>query len=217
MGKAGTGKDTIASYIKNIIENEEKQFVCKFAFADPIKHIAANMFPNITTQQLWGPSKFRGEIVKGAIAGKYWSEKHYRGRLTVRRLSQKLTIRRLLQDIGTIGREYDPKCWIKCLDYRIKLRLHGSSVIITDARQKNEYDYLKRNNYFIINVVRKTKKNKQTESHITEFGQEKITDFDYVIDNNISLSKLKKLIENKVMPEIQKHQHKKRKRNNLAL
>jgi hypothetical protein len=202
MGKAGTGKDTIASYIKNIIENEEKQFVCKFAFADPIKHIAANMFPNITTKQLWGSSKFRDEIVKGAFAVHQWSEKNYRGRLTVRKL---------LQNIGTIGRTYDPKCWIKCLDYRIKLRLHGSSVIITDARQKNEYDYLKRNNYFIINVVRKTKKNKQTESHITEFGQDKITDFDYVIDNNISLPKLKKLIENKVMPEIQKHQHKKKK------
>lgn len=209
MGKAGTGKDTIASYIKNIIENEERQFVCKFAFADPIKHIATNMFPNITTKQLWGPSKFRDEIVKGAYI-LYAYKGHFEP-------NSKLTVRKLLQDIGTMGRDYSPTCWIDHMNVRMKSALFDASIIITDARQKNEVDFLKRKGFYIINVVRKNKKNKQTSSHITETGQDEITDFDYVIDNNISLPKLKKLIENKVMPEIQKHQHKKRKRNNLAL
>jgi hypothetical protein len=51
-GKAGSGKDTIASDRR-------------YAFADPIKEIVMTMFPGAARQDLWGPSDLRSKLIPG--------------------------------------------------------------------------------------------------------------------------------------------------------
>ena len=146
IGKAGTGKDTVAAYLVAVYGFR------KFAFADKLKEIDAELF--------------------GPTGGKN---------------------RKRLQEFGQFCRTIDPDVWVKQLDKKIKE--YDGNVVITDIRQRNEYDYCKENGFVIVKILcddnirlqRMEKRgdifqpedlNHETETQLDNF------DYDYWVDNN---------------------------------
>lgn len=169
LGKANSGKNTVGKLIKKQFKLEPCKYI---AFADPIKKIAKLMFPSIPERFLTGSSKFRSEIIPNAFKN-----------------GKPLTIRQLLIDIGNGAREYDPDIWIKALNQTLE-KNKDSSIIITDERFRNEFDFLKKMGFTQIRIYREDCSN---INDISETGQDEISDseFDYIIYNNKSIKKLK--------------------------
>lgn len=184
-GKANSGKNTLS---KLLSEEMSKQYAEKYsslqghviftkyiAFADPIKEMIRLMFPDLPKKYLYGPSKYRGEVIPGAFKD---------GKL--------LTIRNLLQDLGTgVGRSYKENIWLEAFDHKLK-KVKGAYqvVIVTDVRFRNEFDHLKNLEFYQIKLLRDshTKMN-----HASEINQDSIKDneFDYIVNNNGTLEDLK--------------------------
>lgn len=195
MGKANSGKNTLARIIKNSLRNEVvKQGKSRYlsasymAFANPIKEMIRAMYPEIPKRFLYGPSTLRNEIIAGAFKN-----------------GQPLTIRQLLIDIGTSAREYDPDIWLKNFDVAYKKARYYSLVVVTDVRFRNEIEHLKAQNFQMIRLYRDTNLlSNNNINHISETGQDDIKDdeFDYVIHNNKSLKQLKHDVMYNIIPRL---------------
>lgn len=61
--------------------------------------------------------------------------------------------RKLLQDIGMAGREYNPNVWIDILKWCNPIRF-GAPTVITDVRFENEADWIRRAGGKLIRIVR---------------------------------------------------------------
>jgi DNA polymerase III delta prime subunit len=188
-GKANTGKNTTANIIIEELRKHNNCIYCKnIAFADPIKKIVRLMFPSIKRKFLFGPSKFRNEIIDGAYDD----------------LGNKLTIRKALLDIGTkVGRSYKDTVWLDVFDHKFNEAVNNgyNVVIVPDLRFNNEYNHLKNKGFFIIKIIRN---NDDIIQHISETEQDMIplSKFDCVIDNNGSLYDLRNTIKNIIIPKI---------------
>lgn len=186
-GKAGTGKNTAAEIICSIMSdfNYWKKETVSLAFADPIKEIVKEMFPHVKRNHLYGASKFRDEIISGA----YDSD------------GNPLTIRRALLDIGTkVGRSYNDSVWLEVMEFKIQkaVKKNKQLVIITDVRFRNEFDWLKKQGFFMIKVERDT----QTKiNHVSETGQNQILDseFSFILNNNGSKKDLENIIQQDII------------------
>lgn len=101
--------------------------------------------------------------------------------------------RKLLQDIGTIGRDYDENIWIKKLCYKADV-VHavGRPVVVDDWRYPNEYSYLFHAGYDVVKVRIIGRKNENMQfTHASETALQTVEDvqpeyFDYIISNSIS-------------------------------
>lgn len=182
-GKKNTGKNTVVSLIENTLVKPHL-FIHSYAFADPIKEIARQMFPQIDNENLWGPSEKRNTIIPDAFDED----------------GNPLTCRKLLLDIGKNGRKYNPDIWINAtFDF---LNIHAkdsyaqiiSTQIISDVRFKNEFKRCKKENFILIRIVRP--KNESINQDISEIDLDDITDseFDFVISNDGNLSDLEKKV-----------------------
>lgn len=186
-GKANSGKDTTSNIIcESIIENfyslpNHSSHGCNgyktMALADPIKEMIRIMFPQVPRKHLYGPSKYRLELIPGAFKD-----------------GQPLTIRQLLMDLGTgLGRTYNSSIWLENIDLRLvkEEKKNRAVVVVTDVRFRNEFDHFKNNDFKILKLVREDSLN---INHISETQQDGIKDneFSYVINNNGSLDDLKK-------------------------
>jgi hypothetical protein len=60
--------------------------------------------------------------------------------------------RRLLQELGMIGRRYSPNIWIKHVAYRIAPK--GPPIVFTDVRFQNEADFVRSKGGIIVRIVR---------------------------------------------------------------
>lgn len=60
--------------------------------------------------------------------------------------------RRLLQELGMIGRRYSPNVWIKHVAWRVVPK--GPPVAFTDVRFQNEADYVRSIGGIIVRIVR---------------------------------------------------------------
>jgi hypothetical protein len=182
-GKARSGKDTTAKLLVQTIRKLDAplKYSAKYmAFADPIKKIACQMFPDIPRQWLYGSSELRGNIIPGAFKG-----------------AIPLTVRQLLIDIGNeFGRQYDPKMWINHFKHAYdQACLKGTDIImVKDVRRRNEFDFLKTQNFIQVRVLRDdcTK-----IDDISETDQDGIqnSEFSFVIDNNKDKKYLKQQVE----------------------
>ncbi len=185
-GKAGTGKNTAAEMlIYSMPEIYWNGSAIGLAFADPIKEIVKTMFPQVKSDHLYGPSKFRNEIIKGAKDSD----------------GNPLTIRRALTDIGTsVGRAYNNSVWLENMSFRINEEILSKRemIIITDVRFRNEFDWLKSEGFFMIKVVRE---NDLSINHISETGQDEIKnhEYDYVLNNNGSMGDLETIIKKEII------------------
>jgi predicted small metal-binding protein len=187
VGKAGTGKNTAAEMM--IFSLPDIYWHCSadiLAFADPIKEIVYKMFPHVKREHLFGPSHFRNEIIAGAKDSE----------------NNPLTIRRALLDMGTrIGRGYNDNVWLDNMGYRIKdaEQAKQDMVLITDVRFRNEFDWLKSQDFFMIKVVRD---DLTSINHISETGQDEIKDseYNYILSNNGTKDDLIKTIKKDIIP-----------------
>ena len=156
------------------------------AFADPIKKMALEMFPKLPRKYLFGPSRYRKEIIPGAFKN-----------------GMPLTVRQLLLDLGTeVGRGYKDDIWLDNFDHGLNKIWHKKIVVVTDVRFRNEFDHLKKLGFYQIRLCRDT--GEAGINHKSETDQNAILDneFDYVLLNNKSLSDLKEEVKNNIIPQL---------------
>lgn len=178
-GKANTGKNTVGKLlVKELFDPAfyTKEWIHFIAFADPIKQMARLAFPQIPRKWLYGSSKYRNEVIPGAFKN-----------------GTPLTVRQLLIDLGNeFGRKYDSHLWIKNFNHRLGAiyKKHPTAVIVTDCRFRDEFEYLKGQEFYQIRIVRDahTKIN-----DVSETNQDGIADseFNFVINNNGTKAQLK--------------------------
>jgi hypothetical protein len=199
-GKARSGKDTVADLIlssftdkymaKHLADDpKDSKFplpiTSKFAFADPIKRIVQQMFPQTPDEILWGPSENRSKIIPGT----------------------EITYRQLLLDIGKFGRSYNPYIWVNSTVDEAEMWLNEwtpdtALAVISDVRFKNEYYRLKSEDYFLIRVRRPTNnyaaEQPKHSQDVSEIDLDDLTDsdFDHVIINDGSLEELETKVWN---------------------
>jgi hypothetical protein len=193
MGKANSGKNTLGRVLtrelrNHIYETENRYMHTKYmAFADPMKEMIGTMYPSLPRKFLYGSSKYRDEIIPESYKD-----------------GKRLTIRQLLIDLGTSGRDYDPDIWIKNLDKRYHHRSVGfaSAVIITDIRFRNEFDYLRKNDFYLIRLYRNS--GLPGIQHVSETGQNAVADdeFDCIVHNDKSLKELKLEVSQRIIPKL---------------
>ncbi len=186
-GKANTGKNTVSKLIYDEIftrywfvssaDGESLTPKVEYiAFADPIKEMARTMFPELKKKWLYGPSKYRTQVIPNAFKD-----------------GNPLTIRQLLIDLGTgVGRAYRDTTWLEAFDYAFRKaqKKKRDIVIVTDVRFRNEFDHLKALGFYQIRLLRDSH---LKIDHASETNQDSIgnDEFDYVLENNGTLDRLK--------------------------
>lgn len=181
-GKANSGKNTVGKLlIKSLFKNTEyfKGYYHFIAFADPLKKMARITFPEIPRKWLYGPSKYRAEIIPGAFKN-----------------GVPLTVRQVLIDLGNdFGRKYKSDIWIKNFDHTFNklVKKQASAIVVTDVRFRNEFDHLKELGFFQIRLVRDAQ---LKISDVSESNQDSIRDdeYDAIIVNNSTLADLKERV-----------------------
>jgi hypothetical protein len=202
VGKAGSGKDTIADIFV------EKYNFTKIGLADPIKRFLKEIF-DFSDDQLWGDSQFR------TLEDKRYP-RTVKGALTY------LTARYALQHLGTeFGRSCNEDVWAnyaikqyeklmsdKVFRYNYKKGIYSiisgefdgvkskrpSGVVISDCRFNNEALKVKNNNGRLIKVIRNNlKKDKNSfRKHISETELDSIPEylFNHTIINDGTMEDL---------------------------
>jgi hypothetical protein len=190
-GKANTGKNTLSAVIIDILQELDRKSLRAgheiIAFADPIKEMIRQMFPQLPRKYLYGSSKYRGEIVPGAF-----------------RNGKPQTVRDLLIHLGTeVGRAYNPNVWTEAFDFRLQkaIKKELGVVIVTDVRFRNEFDHLKELGFYQIRLLRDSHLNL---NHASETNQDSIKDeeFDYVLHNNSTLEALTNEVKTNIIPQL---------------
>lgn len=176
-GKANSGKNTAGKLLVKALQERGADGKAHFvAFADPIKEMARIAFPNLPRKWLYGPSKFRAEVIPGAFKD-----------------GVPLTVRQLLIDIGNdFGRKYQANRWLLNFDHTFNklVKRHAGIVVVTDCRFRNEFDHLKNLGFFQLRLLRES--NVKIDD-VSETSQDSIRDeeYDYVLRNNGTLKDLK--------------------------
>lgn len=181
-GKANSGKNTLSEIIHqelDIYNHKGKDQYQIISFADPVKEIARQMFPKISRQKFYGPSKNRSYIIPNAL------DKN----------KNPLTIRQLLIDIGTDAKLYNKDIWLNNFDNTLKKAEKNNIklVIVSDIRFKNEFNYLKNNGFYLIRLLRK---DHTIINDASEMEQDEISDkeFNSIILNDSSLEDLQESV-----------------------
>lgn len=172
VGKAGSGKDTVAEYIR--VNYGFK----KLSFASKLKDAVAVIFG-------WDRSKLEGISKEDRewreIPDPYWSKI----------LGYNITPRTALRYIGTdIFREFNSNIWIDSCFKDIDLK---QNYAITDCRFPNEADRIKSMGGILIKIKRNniiSNSEHASEKHIDSI------DVNYVINNNYSFDDLNGMVDN---------------------
>lgn len=182
-GKANSGKDTLTNLLIQSLKIQNNYI--KLAFADPMKRIIEEMYPNVDKTWLYGPSELRNNIIPNAFD-----------------LNDKaLTVRKLLLDLGKFGRTYNENIWIDATINKIDKNQH---LIISDARFINEFTYAKDNNFYLIRIKRPNNTYKVDDISETEMDEIHDDEFHSVITNDHDLEWLTYKV-NIVTKDIIKH------------
>lgn len=175
LGKAGSGKSTIASIIAHDIlklKSDEYQVV---AFADKIKQVIEILFPGCNKEYLYGGSELRQNPLISELN---------------EFIDIKVSCRQVALDLGKLGRTYHPAFWVAHIARHFKHSQHTKFYILADVRFIEEIEWLKKNNFILCKVKRD---NLIKINDISETEQEQLKDdqFDVVINNNESIDILK--------------------------
>ncbi|MEJ2151583.1 MAG: hypothetical protein P8Y29_01200 [Gemmatimonadota bacterium] len=102
--------------------------------------------------------------------------------------------RRLLQEIGTVGRNYDPQLWLDRFAGKISTA-DGDRLVVDDLRLALEVEYLERLGFACIQIVRAPERittlppELARQQHETEVELERLR-FDYRLENNGTFEEL---------------------------
>jgi hypothetical protein len=175
-GKAGSGKNTVASLIATDILKLKKHEYHISAFAAKIKEITELFFPNCDKEALYGPSELRQNVIVSDLSEE---------------IDIGVTYRDVTLDIGKLGRKYNPQFWVGHIAAEHR-KLHGEIKLyaIPDMRFKEEHTWLRKNGFTLCRVKRD---NLIKVNDISETEQDGMSDdiFDFVIENNCSLEDLR--------------------------
>ncbi len=169
VGKAGSGKDTLAAMIPGAV---------RFSFADPLKEFCASVF-GWDRDTLWGASELRNK-----------PDPRY-----VRADGELLTPRYALQTLGTEwGRGCCPDIWALA-GVRRALELGGCGVsVFPDCRFQNEASAIRAVGGKIWRIVRPgAGLSGDAAIHCSEVEQESIT-ADFTLENDGTLEDLRALV-----------------------
>lgn len=171
-GKARSGKDTLAGYLKGFLKNKHGRVFELFAFADVLK-TRCQMDFGLTDDQLWGDSKeIPDERYKKPNSDGFWSP------------------REIMQSVGSFYRTINFNFWIKQLNDQL---INKKDVIITDIRYVNEADFVRKLNGVLIKIVRDIDNNIHGKDHESEVNLNNYKFFDLIIENKGSLENLRKV------------------------
>lgn len=159
-GAKGSGKDTGFKLLDQLYPGKFE----RIAFADPIKNTICDIF-NLSYDELnvlkrvdnIGLISYSDDTIYGQLSG-----------------------RDLVRKIGMMMRNYDENQFNEYVDNSI-INNPNTNFVITDVRFNNEVELIHKHNGILIRVDRD---DCPYDNHITE---QKITDVDYVINNNYSL------------------------------
>lgn len=208
VGKAGSGKDTVAKVLADVYDG------CTIALADPIKDIARTIF-GFTDRQLWGPSEARSEEIVNPRHSRYdfdikppvvlpWHSDYLKwiaglgGKemlaTNVNRFKtwwythisgrKTLTARHVLQTLGTeFGRKIDQNIWVNMAlkradDILVDAFNQKQAVVISDGRFRNEVLAVKRAGGTVIHIV-DPQETIAMDKHQSEAEQDSIPEFWY--------------------------------------
>lgn len=205
-GPAGSGKDTLAQYLK--VTHKFQQV----AFSDPIKSFCRRVF-KFSSEQLYGPSTLRNEVCDRFREKQVWEDiliqLHTFGGEWIYQITgesnremflslvsliedladrrEPLAARHVLQAIGTEwARAHDPNIWINYAMRRVK---NMDNAVITDVRFLNELEAVQAAGGVVIRLLRDLKTEDGFYKHLseTELLSIPVEKFDKVLDNNREL------------------------------
>ena len=102
--------------------------------------------------------------------------------------------RKLLQDIGTTGRNYNRDIWAdKTVDMIQEWSSDNQLAVVTDTRYPNEIQRIK-HGFSDVVTIRITRNSVEKLKHPSETALDQWTDWDYVVENNGSLEELQRRI-----------------------
>lgn len=191
-GKAGSGKDTVATIIqfltldddvfsktnRDCIADLEHKAYCASQSKWKIKKYASTL-KKITSIILGCKvNKLEDRDFKEKELGKQWQVIDYT-----------LTPRLLLQRLGTDAARYvHPDIWVNALFSKFKKK---SRWIITDVRFDNEVRAIQERGGIVIRVNRdKSKDSTEQSNHISETALDNYEGFDVILNNNDTLEDL---------------------------
>jgi len=177
VGKARSGKDTLASYLLECFENEYKVHYKRMAFAKHLKDMCENHF-ELSHDQLYGDKK---EIPDERFHKPFYQDPDHRY----------WAPREIMQELGSFYRKIRSDYWVESLRKSI-LRNGYENVIITDVRHINECNFVKNNKGILIKINRKDAEKIHGMQHESETALDKSDKlFDMTIDNSGTLHELK--------------------------
>ena len=102
--------------------------------------------------------------------------------------------RKLLQDIGTTGRNYNRDLWAnKTVDRIQEWSRDNQLAVVTDTRYSNEIQRVKREFSDVV-TIRITRDSVEKLKHPSETALDQWADWDYLVENNGSLEEFQKKI-----------------------
>jgi len=180
VGKARSGKDTFAEFLKECFEKRHNRNFEEMAFAGVLKDMCTSQF-DLSWDQLYGGLKeepderykkppeptrpFCGGLGKSELPDYRW------------------TPREIMQELGAFYRKIDYNYWVRALDKNLK-ELDLKDVIITDVRHVNESEYVKNNNGILIKIKRKKLQEIHGMNHESETALDDVPDDYFHIEIN---------------------------------
>ena len=213
-GKMGYGKDYVGNLIKDNFSNVEK-----ISFADALKEEVEYIINLIRNNSSLEHIAYEMNVSKDEIKPLYIAMIAFKdiNELTVKKKNS--TIRFMLQYWGTdVRRKNNENYWVqKTVDKILEINKLGNVALITDGRFPNELKGVSELNGITIQLdISKEKQienllnrdgilpNKEAFNHPSETSYLEYKDFDLILtedilsDKDLSLSKIKKTIDNKV-------------------
>jgi len=176
LGNKNTGKDTVSDYLV-----ERYNFIKK-PLADPLKKACQDIFL-LSNDQLYD-DKLK------ELPDERWSN------ISPRQIFQfvgtdlfRNQINQLIPNVGDNIFLYHFQLWFE----EEKKTNHNLCVVISDVRFQNEVNFIKRLGGYIVKLKRQTN---LIDSHISETEINNINNFDYLIENNGTVTTLYEKIDN---------------------
>lgn len=174
IGKAGTGKDTLADFFVN--DN-----YTKMAMADPLKHICQILF-DFTSESLWGPSEHRSPKVRKTL--------QLLGTEVARTIDPSVWVKQCNKRINAFfSNKPDP--FNKYITTQ-----SPTGIVFSDIRFPNEASFLHERGAILIKIER-TLAHQKYKEHTSELTVNNIPDdiINYKIMNNGTLDELLKMYQ----------------------